>query len=118
MNQIEHVKLKSDTNYIHVKYAIMEVTVGASLAASQAWVKCISYGYDTEVNLTAFKLTSGGYKPVLNDAGHPEKQDEYSPVDTSGLVGTLGEYQVVTLADVEQYNRGGKIDFTPNIDIG
>jgi hypothetical protein len=118
MKTVEHVKLKSDSNYVHVKWAVMEVSVGGTLGASNAWIKCISYGCDTKENLLAFKLTSDGYKPVLDSNGHPQKQDVYTSVDKSGLVGTLGEYQVVSLSDIEPYNRGGKIDFTPNIPLG
>lgn len=118
MRTVENVMLNSDTNYIHVKWAVMEVNIGGTLATSNAWIKCISYGCDTAENLLAFKLTSEGYKPTLNAAGHPEKQDVYTSVDKSGLVGTIGEYQIVSLDSVSEYNRGGKIDFTPNIPLG
>ncbi len=118
MNQIEHVKLKSDSNYIHIKYAVMEVTVGSSLSNSYAWIKCISFGCDTEENLIAFKLTSDGYQPVPDAKGFPVKQTEWLPVDKSGMVGTMGEWLIAPLSDLEQYNRGGKIDFTSNIQLG
>ena len=117
MRTVEHVKFKNDTNYIHIKYAVMEVNIGTSLATSQAWVKCISKGCDTQEHLLAYKLTSDGYQPELID-GRMVKQESYTGVDTTGIIGDIGEYQIVTLADVEPYNRGGKIDFTPNINLG
>lgn len=117
MKTVEYVKLKSDTNYIHVKYAVMEVTVGTSLATSQIWLKCISYGWDTKENLEGLKLTSEGYQATLVD-GRPFKQDPYTGVDKTGIQGTIGEYSVVTLADVDPYNRGGKLNFVPNFNIG
>jgi len=118
MKTNEFVKLINDTNYIHQKWAVIEVTVGSSLSNSKAWLKAVSFGWDTKENLTAFKLTSDGYKPAYGDDGHPEKQDEYLIVDKSGLVGRIGEYKVASLSELETYYRGGKIDFTPNIAIG
>lgn len=117
MQTLEHVKLNSDTNYIHVKWVIMEVSIGGTLGGSNAWIKCVSYGWDNADNLLAFKLTSEGYKPALEN-GKPVKQDPYTGVDTTGRQGTIGEYRVVSLSDISPYNRGGKIDFTPNIPIG
>lgn len=117
MRTVEFVKLNNDTNYIPVKWAIMEVNVGSSAANTQVWLKCISKGCDTKENLLAFKLTSDGYQPTLGPDGHPQKQTEYTPVDKSGIVGNIGEYQVTTLDSVTAYNRPN-IDFTPNIELG
>jgi len=113
----EIVKLNNDTNYIHTKWTVVHAQIGSTLANSQVWIKCVSHGCDTEVNLTAFKLTSDGYKPVLED-GRQMKQDPYTGVDKSGIVGTIGEYRIVTLDQISAYSRGGKIDFTSNILIG
>ncbi len=117
MRTVEHVKLNSDSNYIPSRWVVMEVTVGTTLASSQAWVKCVSYGCDTEANLLAFKLTSDGYQSTLGADGRPQKQTVYAPVDKSGIVGTIGTYQVVALDAVAPYDRP-KIDFVPNIEIG
>lgn len=117
MKTVEYVKLKSDTNYIPVKYAILEVTVGASLANSPIWLKCVSHGCDTEENLTAFKLTGEGYQAVPDANGNPVAQTEYAPVDKSGIIGIIGEYQISNLDAVEAYNRPS-IKFTPNIELG
>lgn len=117
MRNVEHVKLTADSNYIHVKWAVIEATVGSSLANSYAWIVCVSYGFDSKENLLGFKLTSDGYEKELVD-GRPVKQDPYTGVDKTGMVGNIGEYRVVSLVDIEPYNRGGKIDFTPNIPIG
>lgn len=117
MRSVEHVKLTTDNNYIHVKWAVMEATIGNGLSSSYIWIKCVSYGFDSKENLLGFKLTGEGYKRELVDGG-PVKQDPYTGVDKTGMVGTLGEYRVVNLTEVEPYNRGGKIDFTPNIPIG
>jgi len=113
----EIVKLNDDTNYIHIKWVVVHAQIGALLSNSYAWIRCMSYGCDTEEHLTAFKWTSDGYKGVLED-GRPVKQDPYTGVDKIGIVGTLGEYKVVTLDQISAYSRGGKIDFTPNILLG
>ena len=48
MIEKEYVSLKSDTNFIPVKYAVMDVTVGADIASSYAWIKVVGYGIDTQ----------------------------------------------------------------------
>lgn len=113
----EIVKLNDDTNYIHVKWTVVHAQIGSTLANSYAWIRCMSHGCDTEENLLAFKLTSDGYKPVLED-GRQVKQDPYTGVNKSGIVGTIGEYRVVALDKISAYSRGGKVDFTPNIALG
>lgn len=113
----EIVKLNNDTNYIHIKWVVVHAQIGSSLANSHAWIRCIAHGCDTETNLTAFKLTSDGYKPALED-GRMVKQDSYTGVNKTGIVGTINEYRVVTLDQISAYSRGGKIDFTPNIALG
>lgn len=114
---LEYIKLNSDTNYIHPKWIVIEATVGTSIPSTYLWIKCVSYGFDTQEHLEAFKLTSDGYKGTLEN-GRAVKQDVYTGVDKTGLVGTIGEYMVVKLSDISAYSRGGKIDFVPNIDIG
>ncbi len=113
----EIVKLNNDTNYIHTKWVVIHAQIGSSLANSQVWIKCIAHGCDTEENLAAFRLTSEGYKPALED-GRAIKQDPYTGVDKGGIVGTINEYRVVTLDQISAYSRGGKIDFTPSIALG
>lgn len=80
--------LKSDSNFVPVKYVVMEATVGAGSA--NLWLKVASYGMDTETNYDA-------YVNSIKDASW----DGRPP---AGLQGTLGEYSVAALADVEQYS--------------
>lgn len=86
MNTKETVMLNSDTNYIPVKYSVIEVAIGNSLAASYAWLKCISYGFDTKIHLDDFV----------------ESLSETTQI-TTGIQGTLGEYQIVALNAISSY---------------
>jgi len=113
----EIIKLNDDTNYIHIKWVVIHAQIGSTLNNSYAWIKCISHGCDTKEHLSSFKWTSDGYKAELED-GRPIKQDPYTGVDRTGIVGILHEYKVVALSEISPYNQGGKIDFTPNILLG
>jgi len=86
MNNKEFVQLTADGNYIPVKYAVIEATIGNSLAASYVWLKCIAYGIDTKQHFIDFK----------NNA-------EYNNIDPSNLLGTLETYLIKPLTDVKTY---------------
>ena len=88
MNIVEYVKLSSDTNYIPVKYAVMSASVGSSLGASNAWLKCVGYGIDTKEHFDEFK----------------DKAENESKVVTTNLLGTPGTYSVQALDDVVPYS--------------
>ena len=89
MNIIEYVKLTGDTNYVPVKYAVMEVTVGVAAASTYVWLKLVSYGVDTEGNYNT-------YVDSIKDA-------TFSGMVPAGLVGVLRTYSVVALSTVESY---------------
>ena len=89
MDIIEYVKLNSDTNYVAVKYRVMNAETGSSAAASYLWLKSVGYGFDTKENYDAYidsiKMgTFNGVKPV-------------------GIVGTMDEYVVSALSAVSYY---------------
>jgi len=84
----EFVMLTADTNYVPVKYMVMNSTVGSTTGATYLWLKQVSYGMDTQTHYETYisairdgSLTGG----VL------------------GLVGTLTTYSVVALSSVEAY---------------
>ena len=88
MNIIEYVKLTSDANYIPVKYAVMEATVGSSISNSYVWLKCVGQGITT---LTDFN----GIKAAINEFKSPDK---------SKFVGTLGGYSVAAINVIVPYS--------------
>lgn len=94
MNTREIVMLSNDSNYIPVKYAVMEVTVGNTLAASYAWLKCISSGIATEADLATLKTSVES-----GDGAYP-----------SLLVGTLGAYSVAALSTIKEYSAPTKYE--------
>lgn len=94
MNTREIVMLSNDTNYIPVKYAVMETTVGSTLAASYAWLKCISNGVATEADLVTIK----------------ESVDSGEGVDNALLKGTLGAYSVAALSAIKEYSTPRKYE--------
>jgi hypothetical protein len=87
MNTREVVMLNSDTNYIPVKYAVMEVSVGSTLAASYVWLKCISGGVALEADFDALKAS-------LNAGSTP---------DYTKMLGTIGAYSVAALSTIKEY---------------
>ena len=90
MNIIEYVKLASDTNYVPVKYVVMDSLVGSAVGSSYLWLKCISYGMDTKVNFDQYvsDIDTGAIS---------------SSIMPTGIQGTLHSYQIVTLANIESY---------------
>jgi hypothetical protein len=90
MNTKEYVKLVADGNYIPVKYAVMEATVGANAAGTYLWLKASGYGFDTDVHYNAYlasiESNSGDVPPV-----------------TTGIQGTMDAYSIVALSAVAAY---------------
>lgn len=85
----EFVKLSGDANYVPVKYAVMEVTVGGTAIATFLWLKVAGYGMDTE--------------PHYSDYIHSIIDASFTGVAPVGLVGTMSAYSVVALSAVEAY---------------
>lgn len=85
MNTLEYVKFANDTNYIPVRWAVVEVAVGGSTTATTLWLKCAGLGWDTEENLKEYA-----------DGGNHNR---------TGKTGTLDEYIVTTLDQVVSYAR-------------
>jgi hypothetical protein len=89
MNTREFVKLKADSSYVPIKYAVIEV-----YGSGQVWLKVIGYGIDTETN--------------FNDYVESIKMATYSPtIPVAGLQGTMGEYLETTISAIEEYNGKG-----------
>ncbi len=86
--------LSSDTNYIPVKYAVVEVTVGAALATSYAWLKCISGGVATESDFNALK----------------ESLDASTAPDYTKVLGTIGAYSIAALSTIKEYKSPKSFD--------
>lgn len=91
----EQVKLITDTNYIPVKYVVMEVTLGSTLANSYVWLKQASYGVATEADLNSY----------------------YDSPKRSLLVGTMSVYSITTLDKVVAYSRNVSVKEV-NVPIG
>lgn len=90
--------LSADANYIPVKYAVVEVTIGSTLANSYAWLKCVSNGVASVEDYDALLAS-------YNASEVP---------DPSLLKGTIGAYSVVALSTVKEYSTpknfsGGKL---------
>lgn len=85
MNTLEYVKFLNDTNYVPVRWAVVEVSVGGTPATTNLWLKCAGYGWDTEENLKEYA-----------EGGNHNRE---------GKTGTLDEYIVATLDQVESYSR-------------
>ena len=88
MNTKQFVKLTSDTNYIPIKYSIIEITVGNSLASTYALIQQVSYGVATEDDLN----------DIITNYNNEEDYSSY-------LVGTLYDYQIVTFDQIKSYNK-------------
>lgn len=100
MNTFEVVMLSSDTNIVPVKYGVMECTVGSTIAATNLWLKCISYGVASQENLDSIANQMNFYDKTL-------------------LVGTPGSYVVTTLNNVKPYNRRADVKIPQvNVQIG
>lgn len=90
MNTNLTVKLSSDTNSIPVKYRVVEISVGTSLADTYCVLTVEKVGWDT-----------GEHYEAWTDRR-----------ETTGMVGTLGDFSVAALSDLKTYNVR-----TPSTDI-
>ena len=100
----EYVYLNSEAaNYIRSKFVVISSQLGSTLATSYVWIKRLTYGFDSQVNCAAYGDT------LLGTPAH-------FPI--TGLTGTLGEYQVVNLAQITPFQRGGTIGYQPMFPLG
>lgn len=76
------VKKNGDANFRPIKYRIVEMTVGGTLAATNCVLQTIEVGFDTEDNWRKWDVSR----------------------DTVGLQGTLGEFEVATLDTLSLYD--------------
>ena len=89
MNTKEYVRLSSDTNYIPIKYSVIEATIGAG--DGNLWLKCIAHGWDTKEHYEA-------YLDSVKFDGSSGLQ-----IDTTGIQGTLGSYTISAISSVQEY---------------
>jgi hypothetical protein len=92
MNTKLIVKKSADTNYIKVKYSVVEMTVGSNAANTLCVIMTIFPGFDTELNYNKWKSTWNGDYNTLTGR------------DITGMTGTMGALEVVTLDTIVNYN--------------
>jgi len=99
MNTKLTVKKSGDTNFVPVKYAVIEMAIGADAANTNVVIQVMKPGFDTEANYNKWKSTWHG--------------DESSLVgrDPIGIVGTIGALEVVALNTLVAYTVA-----TPSMD--
>ena len=94
MNSIEYVKLIANAgDYVAPKYAIIESTIGGTLATSYVWLKSISYGFTDEAD----------YLQYITDL------DKTGPNKTLFSNASIGVYTVVALTAIVSYSRPNKV---------
>ena len=103
MNSALIVKLNADSNYVPVKYRIVEMTVGSTAGATYCVLEVVGVGFDTEGNYDLWK--SGRYYDTASGVTHATGRD---PV---GIQGTLGALSVATLDALSIYSPR-----TPSLD--
>ena len=97
MNTKEYVKFKNDTNFVPVRYFVIEVNVGSSDSNTHLWLKVAGYGMDTQEHYEEYV---NAVRHSAFDGGRPD-----------GLEGTMGNYEVANLSQVEAYrSRYGNND--------
>lgn len=101
MNTNLTVKKSGDSNYIPVRYRVVEMTVGSTAAATYCVICCDRVGWDTADHYNAWKAT-------VSDS---EMNFVYGRV-TTGMQGSLGAFEVIGLDGLVQYNAQ-----TPNKDM-
>ena len=93
MNTKEFVMKKSESGYfVPPKYMIMEVNVGSSLANTNIWLMCVSYGFETKGDYDAY---------LASLRALPTKEH---------FVGTPNAYEITNLDTVEHYNSNNSIN--------
>lgn len=83
------MKTAENGNYVPPKYQVLNSTVGNGAGATYLWLKCVSYGIDTEAHYN-------DYVDAVRDGSLTG--------GVTGLVGTLSEYTAVALNTVEAYS--------------
>ena len=81
MNNNIYVKLISDTNFIPIKYLLLEANVSSSATETNCLLVCVENGFDTEEN--------------------HERWVKYR--DTKGIVGVVGSFLITTLNNIIIY---------------
>lgn len=93
MNTKLIVRKSADANYIAVKYAVVEMTPGATAAATYCLIQTIDSGFASESDFNDWKASKSPDGIYSNPGGR----------DSSVLVGTIGELEVVALSTLEAY---------------
>jgi len=104
MNTSLTVRLKSDTNYIPVKYRVVEMTVGSSDTTTFCALSVVRVGWDTSDNYDKWVST----RSYDTNAGTTTLVGR----DPEGMQGTLGNLSVATLDTITEYSAVQ----TPSVD--
>lgn len=95
MNTNLTVRISSDSNFIPVKYRIVEMTTGASAAATYCVLLVTRVGWDTSNNYDLWKATK--YYDTGSGVTHLNGRDP------AGIQGVLGTLSVVALSTIVNY---------------
>jgi hypothetical protein len=110
MNTTEDVMLLSDTNYIPVRYRIVDITEASTAATTYCTIQVVAYGWDTPLdyrNSLQKAITWQNPAPTA-----PAASVNYYPGgivgnlgggSMAGAQGTLGALSVVELAQIQEY---------------
>lgn len=103
MISAEFVRLKNDTNYIPIKYQVVEVSVGSDATTTNLWLKQVSYGVDTEENLK--KILNEYYYSTQEVRDLDQPRSEIQREGLNNLQGKINQYTVASLDSVSSYSR-------------
>jgi hypothetical protein len=110
MNTTETVTLTTDSNYIPVKYRIVEMVPAATAATTYCTLQVVDYGWDTEAhwrNYIGHAITSQNPRPTAPNASVNYYPGGYiygfGGGTTAGIQGTLGVLSVAPLSTVIEY---------------
>lgn len=92
MNTKLTVKKTADTNYIPVKYGVIEIEVNSTAATTYCVLQCIRIGWDTQAHYEAWVSTWDGATKVLHGR------------EVEGIQGALGVLEITTLDAIEIYD--------------
>ena len=91
MNTKLCVRKTSDSNFIPIKYGVVEMTVGVDADNTNVVIQIIKPGWNTEINYNKWKSTWNGDESVL--VGR----------NPAGIQGTIGALEVVALSALVAY---------------
>jgi hypothetical protein len=103
MNTSLTVKKSTDSNFIPVKYRIIEVTVGANAAGTYCLLETVAVGWDTEAHFNNWK----GVKTYDAASGTTTIIGR----DATGIQGTIGDLEVIALTTLVAFTAA-----TPSTD--